>query len=105
MATMTIHHSTMANGLCVVELDINDANWRVSKVRCVNRSNRAAAADIYQAGQLVMQVTAPDNQTTEWNINNVQLAWQPEYWNSEDQQYEPGGLDMRDYVLRTRWPA
>lgn len=105
MATVYLPHSTMAGGLIQVDLKVNDANWKVLAVRCINNSEAAAAASIYDAGQLVAQVTAPAHETNEWNVANVQLGWQEQYWNDVDQEWQDGGLEMGTYVMQARWPA
>lgn len=46
MATQTFQHSEFGNGAVRVEIDVNNANWRVSQMRCINTSAFPAAASI-----------------------------------------------------------
>lgn len=94
MATQTFQHSSFAGGLVTVEFDVNDANWRMSRVRCINNSPRAAVARILQSGVEVFTATAPANATTSWNTTGVQLGW-----DSVD-----GGIMMGVYEMQVRWP-
>lgn len=93
MATQTFIHTAV--GAMRVEFDINDANWRMSQVRCINNSNQSAKAFIYEGGILVFSATAPANQTTSWNTSGIQLGW-----DSVD-----GGLMMGNYVMAIQYPA
>jgi len=103
MATVTFQHSSFANGIVRVEFDVNDANWRVSRVRCINNSALPAAATILQSGTEVFTATAPANATTSWNTTGIQFGW-----NDSDLDGDgivDGGLMMGDYVMSARWPA
>jgi hypothetical protein len=93
MATQTFQHS--AFGGCQIEFDINDANWRMSQVRCINNSSHQAMAIILESGITRLTAIAPPNQTTNWNTTGVQLGW--------DQVN--GGLMMGNYVLQIQFPA
>jgi len=95
MATVTFQHSSFANGIVRVEFDVNDANWRVSQVRCINNSASPAAATIFQRGTEVFTAIAPANATTSWNATGIQLGWDA----------VDGGIMMGDYVMSARWPA
>lgn len=95
MATQTFLHSEFGNGQVRVEIDVNDATWRPSRVRCINNSSHAAQATILENGTQRFTATAPAGQTTTWNITGVQLGW-----DSVD-----GGLQMGAYVMQARWPA
>lgn len=104
MATVTFQYASFNDGQVIVEYDINDANWRVSKIRCINNSPHSAVGHIYQAGDLVFTANAPANQTTSWNVQGVQLAWQPPYWNDLIGDWEEAGIEMGDYELQAAWP-
>ena len=95
MGTQTFPCAAFADGAVQVEMDVNDATWRPSRVRCLNTSNRTAVAEIYRAGSLVFTETAPANQTTTWNISGVQLGWDS----------VNGGVLLGDYTVSVRWPA
>lgn len=82
-------------GGVVVEYDVNDANWRVSQVRCINDSDYPAVAEIYESGTLRFTATAPAHQTTSWNVTGVQLAYDS----------VNGGIMMGNYTMFCRWPA
>jgi len=91
----TYLHSTFGGNAVIVEIDINDANWRVSRVRCINNSLYAAEASIYNSGVLVYEASAPPGQTTQWNIAGVQLEWDS----------INGGIMMGNYTMNARWPV
>jgi len=95
MATRTFTHTVIAGGLVVLEFDVNDANWRMSQVRCINKSDKAAVGYIYEGTTLRYTANAPANQTTSWNTTGVQLGW-----DSVD-----GGLIMGNYTIQFNWPA
>ena len=95
MATQTFPHSGFNNGLVRIEYDVNMANYRVSKVRCINGSALPARAMIYQGGTLIFTADAPANQTTAWNTTGVQLVWDA----------VDGNIQMGNYILATGWPA
>lgn len=78
-----------------VEFDVNDANWRVTQVRCWNSSPYTVAAIILQNGTEVFTATALAQRMTSWNTSGVQLGW-----DSVD-----GGIIMNGYVMRIRFPA
>jgi hypothetical protein len=105
MATLTLEFASFDNGAVVVEYDINDANWRVSKVRCINNSAYVAVGRIYEAGELVFSAVAPAGETTSWNVTGVQLGWQEPYWNDITEQWEEAGIEMGDYVFNAQWPG
>ena len=95
MATLTYQHSSFADGIVRVEFDVNDANWRMSQVRCINNSLFPAKATIFELGDLVFTANAPAGQTTSWNTVGVQLVW-----NDVDEN-----LEMGDYVMCVQWPS
>lgn len=95
MATQTFPFAAFGDSAVRVEIDVNDANWRPSRVRCINNSARAAVARVLENGVEVFAATAPGGQTSTWNISGVKLGW--------DQVN--GGLMMGSYVLQARWPA
>lgn len=95
MATQTFQHSSFGNGQVVVEIDVNDATWRVSRVRCINNSAHALAARVLEGGTEVWTGSAPAGQTTVWNVGAVQLGWDT----------TNGGIVMGNYVVQARWPA
>jgi hypothetical protein len=95
MATQTFQVASFGGGAVRVEIDINDANWRPSKVRCVNDSAHTATAMIYEGGVQRFTANALGNQTTEWNISGVQLGWDA----------TNGGLMMGNYTMQARWPG
>lgn len=95
MATQTFQFASFGDSAVTVEIDVNDANWRVARVRCINNSARAAAARVLLNGSEVWNGTAPAGQTTLWNVGAVQLGW-----NATD-----GGLVMGGYEVQARWPA
>jgi hypothetical protein len=105
MATQTFQYASFADGAVVVEYDINDANWKVSQIRCINNSVYTAIGRIYELGELVFTAVAPSNATTSWNVQGVQLGWQPDYWNDLTETWEPGGIEMGDYVFAAQWPG
>lgn len=105
MATRTLVHSEFGGGLVRVEIDINDANWRPSRVRVLNASASPLVAYVSKAGQEVFRAVAPAGQTTSWNISGVQLGWQPDYLDDRDGKWYPDGLDMRDYTVSVQWPG
>lgn len=104
MPTQTYQYASFGSGVVVLQYDVNDANWRVSRVRCVNNSDQPAHGRVYELGELVFEATAPANHTTEWPVSGVQLSWQPDYWNDITQTWEPGGIEMGDYVFQASWP-
>jgi hypothetical protein len=95
VATQTFQHSSFAGGIVRVEFDVNDANWRVSRVRCINDSAYPAVARILQNGVEVFTAVAPAGQMTSWNTTGVQLGW-----DSVD-----GGIVMGGYEMLVRWPG
>lgn len=105
MANTTLQYATFLDGAVQVEMDISTANWRVSQIRCINNSSFEARAFIFKAGELIFTAVAPANQTTSWNTTGVQLAWQPDYFNTITQEWEAGGIDMKDYTLQVQYPA
>jgi hypothetical protein len=74
MATQTFVHSEFGGGQVRAELDVNDANWRPSRVRCINNSAYPVAATILENGVQRFTATAPAGETTTWNISGVQLG-------------------------------
>ncbi|NLS77332.1 MAG: hypothetical protein GXY76_08755 [Chloroflexi bacterium] len=103
MATQTFPHSSFGDGIVRVEFDVNDANWRVSQVRCINDSPHPARARILRGAALLYDAIAPAGQTTSWNTSGVQLGW-----NTADEDGDgimDGGLMMGDYVVHVQWPA
>lgn len=105
MATKTLTFASFAGGLVRVEYDLNDANWKVGKARVINDSDHPLVATIYQAGARVFVAVAPAQQTTTWNVAGVQLAWQPDYWNDLTETWEPGGIELGDYIFTAQWPG
>lgn len=95
MATQTFPFAEFGNGIVRVEIDVNDTNWRPSRVRCINNSTQPAAARILENGVEVFTATAPAGQTTTWNISGVQLGWDT----------VNGGLMMGNYALQAQWPG
>ena len=95
MATETFPHSSFGGGAVQVEVDINTANWKVVKMRCVNNSIYGARATILESGVPVFEASAPANATTVWNVAGVQLAW-----DSVD-----GGIVMGNFVMQAQWPS
>lgn len=95
MATQTFPFAEFGDGTVRVEIDVNDANWRPSRVRCINNSAQPAAAQVLDNGVEVFTAAAPAGQTSTWNISGVQLGWDT----------VDGGLQMGPYVLQARWPA
>lgn len=77
------------------ELDVNNANWRVSKARVINNSAYPLKVIVYQSGTPIYSAIAPANQTTEWNLSPYQLGWDSVY----------GGLILGDYGFGTQYPA
>lgn len=94
MATQTFPFGSYGDAVRA-EIDVNDATWRPSRVRCINTSAYPLVATVYQAGNPVLTVTAPANQTSSWNISGAQLGWDS----------VNGCLLLGDYTLFTRWPA
>ena len=95
MATQTFQFAEFGDGIVRVELDVNDANWRPSRVRCINNSAAAAVARILENEVEVFAATAPAGQTTSWNISGIQLGWDT----------VNGGLMLGAYTVNARWPA
>lgn len=95
MATQTFQFAEFGNGIVRVEIDVNDANWRPSRVRCINNSAAAAVARVLDGGSEVFFASAPGGQTTIWNISGVQLGWDT----------ANGGLMMGNYSVYARWPG
>lgn len=95
MATQTFQFAEFGNGIVRVEIDVNDANWRPSRVRCINNSAAAAVARVLDGGSEVFTATAPAGQTTTWNISGVHLGWDT----------VNGGLILGTYSLQARWPG
>lgn len=104
MPTQTFQSGSFNNGQVVIEYDINDANWRVSQIRCINNSDQPAIGYVYLDGELIFEAIAPPNQTTSWNTSGIQLGWQDDYWNDLTQQWEAGGIEMGGYVFQASWP-
>lgn len=105
MATITFPFAEYGDGSVRVEVDLNDANRRVSKARCVNNSAYDAAFTVLSKGAVVYTKVAPAGATTEQNVAGWTLPQQPDYWNSITGQYEPDGIDMGGYTVQARWPA
>jgi len=97
MATLRLLHSIL--GQARVEFDLNDANWRVTRVYCINEGDSTIHATIYNNGVPVFTAIGLPHQTTQWNVTGVQLGWQPDYWNDVTQQWEPGGIEMGSYSM------
>jgi len=95
MATQTFQYASFGDGAVMVDFDVNDANWRVSRVRCINNSAHAAAARVLNGGAEIYNVIAPAGQTSSWNVSGIQLGW----------DVVNGGIVMGTYVLEARWPA
>lgn len=95
MATQTFLFAEFGDGIVRVEIDVNDANWRPSRVRCINNSGAAAVARILENGIEVFAATAPAGQTTTWNLSGIQLGWDT----------VNGGLMLGAYTVNARWPA
>lgn len=103
MATQTFQFGSYPGVVC--EYDINTANWRVSAVRVINNSQYAVGVLIKKAGVPIYQITAPANQTTSWNTQGIQLAWQEPYWNSITETWDEAGIELYDYEIGAKWPA
>lgn len=95
MATVWFPHSSFNGGLVTVDFSVNDANWRVSQVRCINNSNQPAKAFIYESGVLIFTAEAPANRTTTWNTSGIQLGW----------DNINGGIMMNNYTMQVQWPV
>jgi hypothetical protein len=95
MATQTFPFASFNNDAVKVELDVNDANWRPSRVRCINNSNYSLKATILESGVVKFTAIAPPNQTTSWNISGIQLGWDA----------VDGGLILGNYELQTQYPS
>jgi hypothetical protein len=95
MATQTFRIASFAADSVRVEIDVNNANWRVQKARCINDSDAALKIIVYELGTQIYTAIAPAQQTTEWNVNPFQLGW-----DSVD-----GGLILGNYSFGTQWPA
>lgn len=95
MATQTFPFAEFGNGIVRAEIDVNDANWRASRVRCINNSAWPVVARVLESGVEIFAATALANQTTQWNISAAQLGWDS----------VNGGLIMGNYVLQARWPG
>lgn len=93
MATQTFPFAAYPG--VTAELDVNDATWRPSRVRCLNTSAHAVGIRVLNNGTEVFSTSAPANATTQWNISGVQLGW-----DSVD-----GGIMLGTYTIHTRWPA
>lgn len=102
MATQTLQFASFESGLIRCELDINNANWRPSKVRVVNNSNHGLEVFIRESGYVVYNHTFAANTTEELNISGIQLGWQEDFWNDITQQYEPDGIEMGNYTIQAR---
>ena len=88
-----------------IEFDINDTNWRISQVRCINNSEHPLKAFVHKSGVQVFTAVAEAKNITSWNTSGLQLGWQPDYYDSRDGQYHPDGLDMKDYTIQIQSPA
>jgi hypothetical protein len=95
MATQTFQHSSFGGGAVRVEFDVNNANWRVSQVRCINNSASAARFRVLLNGTEVYSDVAPAGQTTTRNTTGLQLGWDA----------VDGGIQMGGYVFEAAWPA
>ena len=95
MATQTFQHSSFGGGIVRVEYDVNDANWRVSQVRCINNSDQPCTATSLERGIQRFQATAPAKQTTTWNTTGIQLGWDS----------VNGGIMMGNYVMQVQYPS
>lgn len=95
MATQTFQHSSFGSGQVIVEFDINDANWRMSQVRCINNSPYPCIAHIYEGATLRYTANGLPNQTTSWNTTGIQLGW----------DVVNGGLMMGNYTMFAQWPG
>jgi len=105
MATVTFQYATLGDGAVTVEYDVSNANWRVSRIRCINNSLHDAVGRIYDNGELVFTAVGPAGETTEWPVSGIQLGWQPDYWNDLTQQWEPSGIEMGTYEFSAQWPG
>lgn len=95
MATATFQLASFGDGQCVIEYDVNDANWRVSRIRAINNSPYPVNAIVKDAGIEAYNVTVPANTTQTANTTGLQLGW--------DQV--DGGIIMGSYTFEARWPA
>ena len=103
MATETLPLGSMLGGAIVAEMDRNTANNRISQIRVINNHpSLSLHIEVSELGAVIFSTTAPPNQTTSWNTTGIQIEQQPDYWNSETQQYEPDGIEMGDYVISVR---
>lgn len=94
MATQTFQYASFC-GQVRIEFDVNDANWRVSQMRCINNSIYQARATILESGTIRFTAVAPANRTSSWNVTGVQLGWDS----------INGGIMMGNYVMLARWPT
>ncbi len=93
MATQTYIHSLFEGGLVRIEFDVNDANWRVSQVRCINGNTHPAYARILKNGTEIFTAVAPAGATTSWNVTGVQLGWDT----------VNGGIMLGSYEIHAGW--
>lgn len=81
-------------------MEINDANWRVSKVRVINEHpSLGFEITVKEAGVVVFNQTVPAGQTQTWNTSGIQLGWQPDFFDTERQEWRADGIDMGDYEI------
>lgn len=95
MATRTFPFASFGDGSVYAELDVNDANWRVTRGRVVNPSAFPLKVIVYENGVAIYSAIAPAGRTTQWNLNPFRLGW-----DSVD-----GGLILGPYEFGTQYPA
>lgn len=94
MATQTFLIASYGDSV-TVEIDVNDATWKPSKIRCRNNSIFPLTATILENAVQIMTITAPANQTTTWNISGIQLGWDA----------VDNGIILGNYSVFTTWPS
>lgn len=95
MATLTFEYAAFDSGRCRVEFDVNDANWRISRIRCINGTDYPAQGTVLEGDVVRFQEIAPANATTVWQVPGMQIGWDP----------VDGGLVLGNWSLRAQWPS
>lgn len=94
MPARVFQYASFGGGQVVFEYELNDANWRVSKVRCINNSSYAARASVLENGVETFAASCPAGQTLERNVPGWTLGWDA----------VEGGLILGPYEFQARWP-
>jgi len=102
MAVKTYEIASFADGLVRTEIDVNDANLRVTTARIINNSDKSAVIDVYKAGVLAVSQVVSGGQTISKNLPaSIKFAY-----DAGDPDWGiPPAIYMADISIFTRWPS